>query len=282
MKKRRDIRIVPVAIFAAVCLVALKVTGLLLDGGFILQSGERNALADAKVSWAQEIFNFPVPGRRAADGSDVTGSVTADKPKDAGEKPATKPAETAKPADAPPVDGTVVVPDPNRPVPASERAILERLQARRQELESRARELEIRENLLKAAEKRIDTRVEELKEIEQKIGAANERKEQSEGARLKSLVSMYENMKPKDAAKVFDRLDMAVLLELASQMNPRRMSDILAQMSAEAAERLTVELAKRAGGDRIDTASNLPKIEGKIEGKVENRPVRPAARLTNP
>jgi flagellar motility protein MotE (MotC chaperone) len=268
MKKRRDIRIVPVAIFAAVCLVALKVTGLLLDGGFILQSGERNALADAKISWAQEIFNFPVPGRRAVDGSDVTGSVAADKPKDAGEKPATKPAESL------PVDGTVVVPDSHRPVPASERAILERLQARRQELESRARELEIRENLLKAAEKRIDTRVEELKEIEQKIGAANERKEQNEGARLKSLVSMYENMKPKDAAKVFDRLDMAVLLELASQMNPRRMSDILAQMSAEAAERLTVELAKRAGGDKIDAASNLPKIEG--------RPAQPATRLTNP
>jgi flagellar motility protein MotE (MotC chaperone) len=74
---------------------------------------------------------------------------------------------------------------------------------------------------------------------------------------------MYENMKPKDAAKVFDRLEMGVLLELASQMNPRRMSDVLAQMSTEAAERLTVEIAKRAAGDRIDAAGNLPKIEGK-------------------
>ena len=36
-----------------------------------------------------------------------------------------------------------------------ERAILERLQSRRQELEQRAREVEIRESLLKAAEKRI-------------------------------------------------------------------------------------------------------------------------------
>lgn len=275
MKRRHDIRVVPVIMFAALCLVALKVTGLLLDGGFIIQPGERNPLAEAKISWAQEVLNFPVPGRRPVEAGDITGSVAADKPKEEGDKPAAKPAETAKPADAAkPIDGTVVVPDPHRPVPASERAILERLQSRRQELDSRARELEIRENLLKASEKRIDARVEELKAVEQKINAANERKEQGEAARLKGLVSMYENMKPKEAARVFDRLDMAVLLELATQMNPRRMSDILAQMSAEAAERLTVEIAKRAAGEKFDSASNLPKIEGK--------PSEPATRLTNP
>ena len=74
-------------------------------------------------------------------------------------------------------------------------------------------------------------------------------------------------MKAKDAAKVFDRLEMKVLIEIASQINPRRMSDILAQMTAESAERLTVELAARAnGGDRAASASDLPKIEGKPNG----------------
>ncbi len=29
---------------------------------------------------------------------------------------------------------------------------------------------------------------------------------------------MYENMKPKDAAKVFDRLEMGVLYQIASQI----------------------------------------------------------------
>jgi hypothetical protein len=45
-------------------------------------------------------------------------------------------------------------------------------------------------------------------------------------------------------------------------------------MSAEAAERLTVEIAKRANGEKFESASNLPKIEGK--------PPEPATRLTNP
>ncbi len=74
---------------------------------------------------------------------------------------------------------------------------------------------------------------------------------------------MYESMKPKDAAKVFDHLEMPVLIEIASQIAPRKMSDILGLMQTEAAERLTVELAHRAG-DRSASASDLPKIEGKV------------------
>ena len=61
---------------------------------------------------------------------------------------------------------------------------------------------------------------------------------------------MYEGMKPKDAAKVFDRLEMSVLFEIASQIAPRKMSDILGLMQPEAAERLTVEMARRAGTDK--------------------------------
>jgi flagellar motility protein MotE (MotC chaperone) len=72
-------------------------------------------------------------------------------------------------------------------------------------------------------------------------------------------------MKPKDAAKVFDRLEMPVLLEIASQIAPRKMSDILGLMQTDAAERLTVELARRATGGRSANASaELPKIEGKV------------------
>ena len=63
----------------------------------------------------------------------------------------------------------MVYPEQSQPVSPSERAILERLQARRQELEARAREIDIRESLLKAAEKRIESQVEELKAVESRI-----------------------------------------------------------------------------------------------------------------
>jgi flagellar motility protein MotE (MotC chaperone) len=145
----------------------------------------------------------------------------------------------------------------------AERAILERLQTRRQELEARAREIDIRESLLKAAEKRIESKVEEMKAVEARISTASGQKSEAESARLKNIVTMYEGMKPKDAAKVFDRLDMSVLLDIATQIAPRKMSDILGLMMPEAAERLTVEMARRAGTDRADAAAELPKIEGK-------------------
>src|ERR1019366_9715600 len=157
--------------------------------------------------------------------------------------------------------GGAVVPQPVSP---SERAILERLQSRRQELEARAREIDIRESLLKAAEKRIESRIEELKAVESRISTATEQKAEADAARFKGIITMYEGMKPKDAAKVFDRLEMPVLIEIATQIAPRKMSDILGLMQTEAAERLTVEMARRAGSDRSASATDLPKIEGKL------------------
>jgi len=161
-------------------------------------------------------------------------------------------------------DGTLAYPTQSQPVSASERAILERLQARRQEIEARAREIDIRESLLKAAEKRVESKVEELKATESRISTATEQKSEADAAHFKGIITMYEAMKPKDAAKVFDRLEMPVLFEIASQIAPRKMSDILGLMSTEAAERLTVEMARRAGSDRSASAVELPKIEGKM------------------
>ena len=42
------------------------------------------------------------------------------------------------------------------------------------------------------------------------------------------------------------------------------MSDILGLMQTEAAERLTVEMARRAGADKSASSADLPKIEGKV------------------
>ena len=103
-----------------------------------------------------------------------------------------------------------------------------------------------------------------MRDLETNARRRLQKKEEAEAQRLKNLVTMYENMKAKDAARIFDRLEMRILIEVASGINPRRMSDILGQMSPEAAERLTVELANRAtaSDDRGADIGNLPKIEG--------------------
>jgi flagellar motility protein MotE (MotC chaperone) len=255
MKSYRDIRVIPVVLIAIFGLAVLKVAGLVIDGGYVFDYQPQKTTR----SWAQETLNFP--GSKI-DPADVTGSTP--KPKEEAAKPAAPAPEVAKP------DGVVVYPEQTQPVSASERAILERLQSRRQELEARAREIDIRENLLKAAEKRIESRVEEMKAVESRITTATGQKAETDAARFKGIITMYEGMKPKDAAKVFDRLEMSVLFEIASQIAPRKMSDILGLMAPEAAERLTIEMARRAGSDKSAAVVELPKIEGKVMPQKSN------------
>jgi flagellar motility protein MotE (MotC chaperone) len=257
MKSFRNIRVIPVVLVAILCLVLLKIAGLVIDGGYVF---DYQPNPTRQPSWAQETFNYP--GGKL-DTSEITGSVP-EKPKEAEVKPAVAAPQT-KP------DGVVFHPEENQqPVSASERAILERLQARRQELETRAREIDIRESLLKAAEKRIESRVEEMKAVESRISTSSDQKAEADSARFKGIITMYENMKPKDAARVFDRLEMPVLIEIASHIAPRKMSDILGLMQSESAERLTVELARRAGGDKTAASTDLPKIEGKMLSQKPN------------
>jgi flagellar motility protein MotE (MotC chaperone) len=244
MKSYRDIRVIPVAVVAIFGLAMLKIAGLVIDGGYVFDYNPKAT----KKSWAQEMLNFP--GKE----DDITGSTH--------EKPKEEPPKPGAPESQP--DAAAIHPEEAPPsVPPAERAILERLQARRQELEARAREIDIRESLLKAAEKRIESKVEEMKAVESRLSGSNGQNKEAESARLKNIVTMYEGMKPKDAAKVFDRLEMSVLLDISTQIAPRKMSDILGLMMPEAAERLTVEMARRAGADKAPSTAELPKIEGK-------------------
>jgi flagellar motility protein MotE (MotC chaperone) len=162
-----------------------------------------------------------------------------------GAVPPKEEAKDAPAADAPakPKAQAPLAEGPGPAPSAAERALLERLGERRDELQQKNRDLELRERLLQNAEKKLESRINELKELETKTGQAG--KHGPETA-LRNLVTMYETMKPKDAAKIFDRLAHDVLVPVVLQTNPRKMSEILAAMSPEAAEKLTIALAARA------------------------------------
>jgi flagellar motility protein MotE (MotC chaperone) len=293
----REFRLVPVVLIATGCLFALKTMGLIFDGGYTL--GQRlgsdtlvvtrvpvppsiqlhstttpleiASAQGSKRSWMQEMFNYP--GGGGSGGGDITGSITTTKPaeKEAMEKAEaakSKPGKVAEPsaAEIKAASGKQISLEPQQTTSPAERALLERLQARRQELDARARELDLRETMLKAAEKKLDGGAGNGGDAKPGAAAVAERREDSDAARFKALVTMYEAMKPKDAAKIFDRLDLKVLIEVASQIKPQQMAAIMALMSPEGAERLTMEMAARAGGDRSSNPANLPKIEGRSGG----------------
>jgi flagellar motility protein MotE (MotC chaperone) len=258
----RELRLIPLVLLAAASLFTLKAFGLMTAGGYTLGSprqahAEGNDASTLAPGLSDLLGPFAITGSVAGRESSPKAQAKEDK----------KRPETGRAAGAAPASDGIAVPVDGRPVSPAERAILESLQQRRHELDQRARELDVRENLIAAAEKQLEARQAELREIEARINTTLQKKDEAEAARFKSLVAMYENMKPKDAAKIFDRLELKVLTEVVAQMNPRRMSDILAQMSPEAAERLTVEIATRAHlAEKAPATSDLPKIEGRPGG----------------
>jgi flagellar motility protein MotE (MotC chaperone) len=123
--------------------------------------------------------------------------------------------------------------------------ILQKLAARREELDARERELDLRQNVLAAAEKRIDAKLDELKKMQGTVVGLIQKHDEEEETKLKSLVKMYETMKPKEAALIFEKLEMPVLLSVVERMREQKSGPILAKMDTTKAEKLTAALAER-------------------------------------
>jgi len=233
------LRLLPVVLFAAATLLALKTTDLLLNGrlaGIAIASAQtKPAKSDAPEK----------AGGKAAGAKDVM--------KAAGKK--IKPANRAGSVhDDRPEEKNLAERD------RSKGAVLERLGERRVELDKREKDLDLREAFLKATEKRIEDRIDELKQLEARLKAATTAKEKAEEKQFDDLVKMYESMRPKEAAAIFDRLQMPVLVKVVKKINPRRMADILGKMTPEAAEKLTVALATTRKKNPPKTPDLLPKI----------------------
>ena len=175
-----------------------------------------------------------------------------------------EPATAAEKAPDPTLSQTTAAPDAARPASPTERVLLEKLGARRDALRQKSDELELRERMLGEAERKLETGLGDLKKAEDKVDAVAKAKEDAEKQGLKNIVTMYEAMKPKDAGRVFDRLGLDVLVPIVLAMNPRKMSEVLAVMQPETAERLTVALANRArgaGGAQAQAGTGLPANE---------------------
>jgi flagellar motility protein MotE (MotC chaperone) len=113
------------------------------------------------------------------------------------------------------------------------------------------------------AEKKLDGRVGDLKVLEEKVGGPGGKPAVEEAKAIKNLVIMYEAMKPKDAARVFDRLSLDVLVPVVQQMNPRKMSEVLAAMAPERAEKLTIALAAPSRGLGVERiAADMAPLPG--------------------
>lgn len=250
-------RFLIVTIFASALLLTAKI-------GDIWQG--LSGLLDGKLSVATADAQQTTGADRPAAGAPGTQPVTLPGVQPPGGAPATQPAAlpgVQPPAGAP---GAAQTPPPGAPAAGgaspAERAVarfitddptlltqseidlLQQLAERRELIETRERDIERRMGLLQAAEQRIERRVAELKTLQTTIEGLLKSHQTEQDTKLASMVKLYETMKPKEAARVFQQLEMDTLLRVAERMSERKLAPIMASMSPDKAKEVTTELIR--------------------------------------
>ena len=224
-------RFLPATIFAAALMLTVKV-GTIWEGVGGLVDGTLS-VAGAQ---AQQPKSFGPPADKPAAAQ--SGPAQAQQ-KDGGEAAST---------DNPTAPGAATAARLARDDPTlltqAEIDLLQQLAERRENLDAREQELDIQSGLLTAAETRIDKKVKELKTLQAAIAKLIKSYDDQQNAKLQSLVKIYENMKPKDAARIFGELDMDTLLMVAERMKERKLAPIMAKMDPTKATEITVELSR--------------------------------------
>lgn len=254
------IRLLPLVIAAAFLLLGLKAVEFGIGGrraqevvGIDPQTGREVDMVVTGSSGGGE--EKPKEGEHGAPAAETGGHGAGVTPSKVDTK-----VSGVKPVEAKPVPGQELL---------SEIDILQKLAERRKQLDAMERELQMREDLLRASEGRIAKRIEELKGLEARVGKEADvlQAETAKSQEIDDLVKMYEAMKAKDAARVFDKLEISLLGSIARQMNPKKLGDVVAKMTPEQAEKLTVELANRKPKPVAQPVSAAPKELPKIEGR---------------
>ena len=212
-------RLLPVTIVAMAALLVLKLL-VLAD---VLRDGPQ-ADAAALAAGVAMVSVAHAASPEAPPAKSGEGAAPA-KPGEAGAKPAagtpTRPAAMAgreAPAAARPdaarPEPAIAAAEPSAPPPMSdsERQVLLDLRQRRRELDARENGLTAREAMVTAAEHRLATRLTELTALQTRLETLDRARNDRAEANWRGLTKVYEDMKPRDAAGIFNGLENSVLL----------------------------------------------------------------------
>ena len=232
----RRFRLVPLLVIVASLAFVVRFG----DAALQVKSMSGSAIAEEKA--AEKTTAPAVPDRPAVDDKAVAppppeSPVTKTSAKEE------KPAEGDKPAAAQPAWSDASEGDIDYSNLRKE--LYQDLLQHRQQLDEKEKVLSQREALLEAAEKELNRKFQELTGLRNEIQDLLKKQSDEENARISSLVKIYEGMKPKDAARIFNTLDMDILMDVVGRMSERKSAPIIAQMDADRARSLTTMLAEQ-------------------------------------
>lgn len=232
-------RLLPITIAALAALLAMKAVDLARYLAVARPGAPTTVVAEARAAGTD-----PPPAAGAK-----TPAATA--PPAGAAAPAAPPPGTAASPALPSPDGAAAA-----PITDGERAVLLELRQRSQQLDARAATLSARESILAAAEQKLEAQAQALTALQKKLQDLEAARTQREESGWQGLVKLYENMKPREAATIFNDLDMPVLLSLVDRMKELKAAPILAAMNPDKARDVTAGLAKlRTRRDAAATAA---------------------------
>ncbi len=136
---------------------------------------------------------------------------------------------------------------PQDPIPTESalQGLIREIQNRENILAERERQFQDKMKALKVAETAINQKMAELVEVEAALRETLVLADGASEADLSRLTSVYEQMKPKEAAALFETMDPAFSAGFMARMRPDAAAGILAKLSPQAAYSISAILAGR-------------------------------------
>jgi flagellar motility protein MotE (MotC chaperone) len=129
--------------------------------------------------------------------------------------------------------------------PADATSLLAAIRAREAQLEAESRRLADRAQTLNVAEKKLAEQLAAFAQAQENLEATLAMADQAAERDIARMTTVYENMKPEDAARIFERMDVSFAAGLLARMRPELAADVLTGMNADAAYAVTLTIAGR-------------------------------------
>jgi flagellar motility protein MotE (MotC chaperone) len=120
---------------------------------------------------------------------------------------------------------------------------LSKLQERKKELDAREEELNRMEAEMAKQKEELKEKIADLERMRNSISVILEEKVKADDQKVETLVQFYSNMKPPQAAKVFESIDEDLVVQILSRMKKKSAAEILNLMKPEKAQMFTEKYA---------------------------------------
>ncbi len=113
---------------------------------------------------------------------------------------------------------------------------LSKLRDKKKELDAREEEINRLDSELQKQKGDLEARLKELRETREQISKMLEDRVKNDESKVETLVQMYSNMRPPQAAKVFETLDEDLAIDILGRMKKKSAADIMNLLKPEKAQ----------------------------------------------